>query len=319
MVHVQRSDGGSSLSDVVVTQNLGSTGSPTPEELQHALMLRLGCDTVRFSKGKYLAGGVSGIVKLLPNGYVIKSPWNGHWEEKECQEDMARKASVYQRLSEYFGQHERFIKVISYDKQEYAITMERMLNGTLRDYLKANSNQISRTQRHHWILALAEGMQMLHAANIIHCDFSPRNMLLDEALVLKVADFGCVSIDGCKSTAGGSMRFYHPRVRSREKFEFSDDLFALGSSIYEVLTGKPPYADLETRPVYADLEFRPIQDLYRLQQFPDLADVGMRDIILDCWLYRAQSAGVVYQRISEKVSASGTTRAQPSHTVDLSV
>ena len=35
--------------------------------------------TERWAKGELIDGGVSGIVELLPNGYVIKSPWPGWW------------------------------------------------------------------------------------------------------------------------------------------------------------------------------------------------------------------------------------------------
>ena len=201
---------------------------------------------------------------------------------------MAREACAYQRLFDYFGEHQRFVKLISYDKTENAITMEYMVNGTLRAYIEAHNDRISQNQRHQWIRALAEGMEMLHNATIVHCDFSPRNMLLDETLELKVADFGCVSIDGSKSSAGGSVRFYPPRVLNSERFEVDDDLFALGSSLFEVLTGKPPYVDLETHST---------RNLYGLQQFPDLVGLDMRDIIRDCWLFRARSAREVHRRV----------------------
>ncbi|KAK1063819.1 hypothetical protein LTR12_017383 [Friedmanniomyces endolithicus] len=194
------------------------------------------------------------VVERLPNGYVVKSPWNDWWEEEECREDMAREARVYQRLLNCFGAHKRFITFISYDEGDYSITMEYMVNGTLRAYIEANNDRIAQDQRHQWILAMAKGMEMLHAASVVHCDFSPRNMLLDGNLELKVTDFGCVSMDGSKSSAGGSVRFYPPRVLTRERIEADDDLFALGSSIYEVLIGKPSYMDLETRRIQTPLQ-----------------------------------------------------------------
>lgn len=248
--------------------------------------------TCRRAKGKLIDVGVSGIVELLANGDVVKSAWPG--EDKDSEEDMAREAHVYHLLFKTFGAHKRFVKFLSYDETDYSITMEYMANGTLRSYLEAHHDRISTTQRHQWICELAEGMELLHSANIVHCDFSPRNMLLDETLGVKVADFGCVSINGSKSSAGGSVRFYPPRLQTRELIEPEDDLFALGSSsIYEVVTGKPPYVDLDTEQ---------IQCLYRLDQFPDLAGLDFSDIIRDCWLLRAQSARHVHQRLLEVIS-----------------
>ncbi|KAK0862972.1 hypothetical protein LTR87_016381 [Friedmanniomyces endolithicus] len=203
-------------------------------------------------------------------------------KKKNAERTWLGRHGVYQRLLGYFGAHKRFIKFISYDQADYSITMEYMVNGTLRTYIEAYDDLISQEQRHQWVLAMAEGMDMLHSANIVHCDFSPRNMLLDENLELKVADFGCVSMDGSKSSAGGMS----------ERFKLDDDLFALGSSIYEVLTGKPPYMELGTQE---------IQTLYSLQQFPDLVGLDMRDVIRDCWLLQARSAREVHRRISEVI------------------
>lgn len=267
---------------------------PLSEDSQPSLTTTNGVirRTCRRAKGKLIDVGVSGIVELLANGDVVKSAWPG--EDKDSEEDMAREAHVYHLLFKTFGAHKRFVKFLSYDETDYSITMEYMANGTLRSYLEAHHDRISTTQRHQWICELAEGMELLHSANIVHCDFSPRNMLLDETLGVKVADFGCVSINGSKSSAGGSVRFYPPRLQTRELIEPEDDLFALGSSsIYEVVTGKPPYVDLDTEQ---------IQCLYRLDQFPDLAGLDFSDIIRDCWLLRAQSARHVHQRLLKVIS-----------------
>ncbi len=58
--------------------------------------------TERWAKGEYIDGGVSGVVELLPNGYVVKSPWNGWWEEEECREDMAREARCIPKAPRLF-------------------------------------------------------------------------------------------------------------------------------------------------------------------------------------------------------------------------
>jgi len=261
------------------SQNAALTADPVEKPPTHYFTIA--------SRGKTIAGGVSGLVERLPNGHAIKSAWPGD-DKNICEEDMDREARAYQRLFECFGAHERFVKSIAYDESEHALTMEFMSNGTLREYLEANNSRVPQDQRHQWILAMAQGMEMLHSANILHCDFNPRNMLLDERLEVKVADFGCVAIESAKSSAGGCVRFYPPRVLKRKRFEADDDLFALGSSIFEVLTGKPPYEDLETRP---------IQKLYWVRQFPDLTGLDLADIIRDCWLFRGRSACDIHQRL----------------------
>ena len=83
-----------------------------------------------------------------------------------------------------------------------------------------------------------------------------------------------------------------PRVLTRERIEADHDLLALGSSIYEVSTGKPPCVDLATHGILT---------LYNLQRFPDLLGIDMRAVIRDCWLLPAHSPRDVHRRILEVV------------------
>ncbi|CAK1358404.1 RGS domain-containing serine/threonine-protein kinase A [Cercospora beticola] len=239
------------------------------------------------AEGEIIDGGVTGLVCLQDDGTVIKYSWP---EQEECEEEMAQEAHAYRRLFELFGHHPRFVKFLSHDQHAHTITMEYMPNGTLRSYLRDHHESISKKQRFRWIAALAEGLELLHSANIVHCDFSTKNLLLDHDLELKVADFGCSSLDGGRTNGGGSARFYPPREWRTGRIEAADDLFALGSCIFEILTGRPPYDDLETRRVGR---------LYGLRQFPDLVGMDFADVIRDCWLFRGQSAREVHHRLLE--------------------
>lgn len=245
-------------------------------------------------KGKFLGGGLSGMVWLLHNGHVAKSPWPGERAE-ESQADLRLEAQVHARLQTHLAAADytrRFLQLFSCDPSDATLTMEYMEKGTLRDHLRAHT-QTDRFRRHWWILAMAEGLEMLHTNGIIHCDFTPGNMLLDRSLGLKIADFGCSSIDGSVSTGAAGVRF-RPCQDWRASANMDDDLFALGSSMYEILTGKSPFADVSSDQV---------RRLHELRQFADLTGLDMADIIRDCWLTKAHSAQAVYQRVLTAVRA----------------
>ena len=142
---------------------------------------------------------------------------------------------------------------------------------------------------------MAEGLKLLHALNIIHCDLTPHNMFLDDDLELKIGDFGCCSIDDSPSTAGTSTRFYPPRASWSSPVTPDDDLFALGSCMYEVLTGAAPFQETPSPQV---------RNLVRLQQFLDLTGLDFGQMIRDCWLLRAHSAQYVHSRIDEDLQDS---------------
>lgn len=239
------------------------------------------------TKGKLIGGGISGIVELADSGYAIKTPWPGE-DNLASQEDLQLEARVYKRLSERLGAHPRFVRMISFDQDQLTLTMEYMANGTLREYLQSHATEITLRQRHVWVRAMAEGLDLLHGLGIIHCDLTPHNMLLDDKLELKIADFGGCSMDQSVSRTGTDVRFYPPPRVWNTPVTKDDDLFALGSCIYEILTGAAPFADILSPQA---------RNLARLHQFPDLVGVEFRDVIRDCWLGRTESSKQALSRI----------------------
>ena len=218
---------------------------------------------------------MSGIVELIAVDCVTKSPWNGI-EAEECRKEIQLEADIYRTV----GHHQRFVKFFGYEPTDGSITLEYMRNGTVRDYLQEHNNEISFAQRFQWTLQATEGLQILHSAGIIHCDFSPRNLLLDANLELKVTDFGGCSIRGSRTLAMGSVRYYLPRS-TRLPPSTGADIFALGSTVYEIMTGSIPYKDFSSDQV---------KQLYELSQFPDLSGVQLSGVIRSCWLLQVESA-----------------------------
>lgn len=189
---------------------------------------------------------------------------------------MILESQIYARL----GYHPRLVKLISWDPDQYALTMEYMPNGSLKDYL-AQNRVISTIQRLRWVYEAAEGLQLLHSANVIHCDVAPKNFLLDSHLSLRIADFSGSSLNSSYPAACGSARFTEPNFSRRNPPTIQEDLYALGSTIYCIMTSKYPYEDLESNEV---------RDRYKAQEFPDVAEISCGEIILRCWRSEVSSA-----------------------------
>lgn len=66
------------------------------------------------------------------------------------------------------------------------------------------------------------------------------------------------------------------------------DLFALGSTIYEILTGAAPYEELESHR---------LERLYLEKEFPDVSDLACEVVIMKYWLCQFDSAQEVYDSI----------------------
>lgn len=94
----------------------------------------------------------------------------------------------------------------------------------------------------------ALGLAAAHAARLIHRDIKPANILLEEQnLHARVADFGLArAVDEDLNLSKPGMLLGTPNYMSPEQVDgrpltFASDLFSLGSVLYEMCTGRPPF------------------------------------------------------------------------------
>jgi WD40 repeat protein/tetratricopeptide (TPR) repeat protein len=90
----------------------------------------------------------------------------------------------------------------------------------------------------------AQGLAHAHARGIIHRDIKPSNLLLDTAGVVWITDFGLAKADDDGLTATGdilgTLRYLAPE-RFRGDGDARADIYALGLTLYELLTLRPAY------------------------------------------------------------------------------
>ena len=93
---------------------------------------------------------------------------------------------------------------------------------------------------------VAQGLAYAHASGIVHRDIKPSNLLLDRAGIVWIADFGLAKgVDEGLTRTGdimGTLRYVAPE-RFRGEGDARADIYALGLSLYELLTLRPAFAD----------------------------------------------------------------------------
>jgi HD-like signal output (HDOD) protein len=92
------------------------------------------------------------------------------------------------------------------------------------------------------IAAILQAVATAHAAEVLHLDLSPRNVLIDADGVPRVMDFGLAQYVSTarkpKESATGTLRYMAPEHFLGRPLGPWTDVFALGSTFYEVVTGK---------------------------------------------------------------------------------
>lgn len=237
------------------------------------------------SKRGFIGSGASGIVNRVPNGDVVKLPWPGS-RAAESRRDITTESLIYAKL----GQHPRVIRTLDWDPEGCVLTMEYMPNGTLKDFLSVNNEAISTALRFQWAKEAAEGLQVLHDAEVVHCDVEPKNFLLDSDLDLKISDFSGSSLEGTRASACAGRRYSRPGFDFHRQQTVEDDLFGLGSTIFFIMTGEIPFQDLPSDEVEKN---------YKAQVYPNVTNITCGDVIRKCWDSEVESAQEVYEYIRD--------------------
>ena len=128
-----------------------------------------------------------------------------------------------------------------------AITMELLSGGTLKDRVSAEG-PMPPSAAVSAVLDIIGGLDAAQAAGILHRDIKPSNCFVDADGAVKVGDFG-LSISTLTrdvrhelATAGfeGTPQFAAPEQLRGEPLDVRADIYAVGATLYYLLTGRPP-------------------------------------------------------------------------------
>src|SRR5688500_9760625 len=127
------------------------------------------------------------------------------------------------------------------------ISMELLAGGTLKDRVAA-SGPLDPADAVAAVLDIIGGLDAAQAAGILHRDIKPSNCFVDADGAVKVGDFG-LSISTLTrdvrhelATAGfeGTPQFAAPEQLRGEPLDVRADIYAVGATLYYLLTGRPP-------------------------------------------------------------------------------
>ena len=161
--------------------------------------------------------------------------------------------------------HINVIKVhhIKEDHNNFYIIMEYCELGELFDYI-VNRKRLSEDESAMYFHQLINGVEHIHANNVVHRDLKPENLLLTHNKILKIIDFGLSSVadnNTMLSTKCGSPSYAAPEIIRGSHYDgYKTDIWCCGIILYAMVCGYLPFegednAELFNNILKGNLEF----------------------------------------------------------------
>ncbi|XP_075080738.1 serine/threonine/tyrosine-protein kinase HT1-like isoform X2 [Nicotiana tabacum] len=164
----------------------------------------------------------------------------------------------------------------------YCIIMEYMSQGTLRMYLnKKEPYSLSIETILRLALDISRGMAYLHSQGVIHRDLKSSNLLLNDEMRVKVADFGTSCLETqCREAKGnmGTYRWMAPEMIKEKPYTRKVDVYSFGIVLWELTTALLPFQGMT--PVQAAFA---VAEKNERPPLPASCQPALAHLIKRCW------------------------------------
>ncbi|CAD8081561.1 unnamed protein product [Paramecium sonneborni] len=172
-------------------------------------------------------------VKQIELGYV----------DKESLESFHQEIKILSRLK-----HKNIVKYYGCDedKNHLSILLEYVGGGSITYMMKKFKYNLKEPVIQKYVSDILHGLVYLHGEGIIHRDIKGANIIVDTKGVCKLADFGCSIIGSNAYSLKGTPNWMAPEVINSQETGRYSDIWSLGCTIIEMLTGEPPWGRFQS-------------------------------------------------------------------------
>jgi serine/threonine protein kinase len=228
----------------MTTHDTGPWEGVTIADGRYQRLTTIGCGGMAFVYRAFDARLNCEVVIKVPRPAMMETP-----------SDVARFESEIAALIKLA--HPNIVPVIDLGRHDgfpFAV-MRHMSGGSLQDQLKTghDGEQQPKPVRSlaAWLPSIAKALDFVHTQQVLHRDVKPGNILFDQHGNAFLSDFGIMkAIDASDATAKGftspglivgSVEYMAPEILRGQAADGRSDQYALASTVFEALAGRPPY------------------------------------------------------------------------------
>ncbi|XP_061585658.1 serine/threonine-protein kinase A-Raf isoform X2 [Cololabis saira] len=209
---------------------------------------------------------------------------------------------------------------------EFAIITQWCEGNSLYRHLHVTETKFDTMRRIDVARQTAQGMDYLHAKNIIHRDLKSNNIFLHEGWTVKIGDFGLATV---KSRWTGSQQVEQPsgsilwmapeviRMQDSNPYTFQSDVYGYGVVLYELMSGTLPYSNINNRDQIIFMVGRGYlsPDLSKLYS---TSPKSMKRLIIDCLKFKREERPlfpqilVAIEQVQDLLPKIERSRSEPS-------
>eukprot|EP00164_Ancoracysta_twista_P003101 GFYU01004136.1.p1 GENE.GFYU01004136.1~~GFYU01004136.1.p1 ORF type:complete len:736 (-),score=254.85 GFYU01004136.1:493-2700(-) len=169
-----------------------------------------------------------------------------------------------------------------YTYKTLVLLMEEGILGDVLSTVVKNPVRPSNRLALRYLCDIAKGLIAVHNCNIIHGRIKPSSIYLDANNTAMIGEFGKVELDSARQThqlfsklligeaIPKTLVYWAPELLKLEKYGKQIDMWALGVTMYQVVTGEHPF-NVEDENLFREDALHANFDMSRLEGFPRLA------------------------------------------------